>query len=194
MNDTNAKIDFYITAGGKARRMNGCVKAFVEVKGKRIIDANLEQIPSVVSNVGIITNEAYKFDEYKKKGFSIISDVYKDVGPLAGLHAALIHSDADAIIISASDMPNINKNIILRLISAFINGNNDVVVPIINEKVEPLFAIYSKNILNKLEDFITGGRTYAVRKFLKELDVHYLEFSGEEDLFVNINSEKDLIK
>ena len=186
-------IACYITAGGKAKRMNGRLKAFIEIDGERIIDKNLRIYKSIFSEIGIITNNADKFIDYKNNGINLISDKYKNIGPIAGIHTSLASSTADYIFIAASDMPNVSKGLIEEMIS--IIDDYDAIIPIHNGNIEPLFAIYSSSILGKLESFIEKGDSYAIRIFLNEIRIKYYEVSTKllkDNPFQNINYESDL--
>lgn len=186
-------ISCYITAGGKARRMNGRHKAFIEIDGERIIDKNLKIYKSLFSEIGIITNNPDLFVAYNIEGIRLISDKYKNIGPLAGIHASIFYTSADYIFIAASDMPNVSAELITIMLDKVTN--TDAVIPIHNGKIEPLFAIYNSDILMKLESFIEQGNTYAIRDFLLLLDVTYFEVSEQiltQNPFLNINYESDL--
>ena len=191
--NSHKSIACYITAGGKAKRMNGKLKAFIEIDGERIIDKNLRIYKSLFSEIGIITNDVDKFIDYKNNGIHIISDKYKDIGPIAGIHSSIENTEADYVFIAASDMPKVSAKLIKEMVSRI--DNFDAIIPIHNKNIEPLFAVYSSNILEKLIVFIEKGDTYAIRSFLEYIKVNYYEVPMDilkEDPFQNINYESDL--
>jgi len=192
--ETERGVSCYITAGGKASRMSGAIKAFIEIDGQRIIDKNLKVINSIFSEVGIITNNKEKFAAYAKSGLRLVSDEYKDIGPLAGIHAAMASSNSYFVFILASDMPNISKSLMLKLISIANKTNADAVIPTYDGKIEPLFAVFKKSTINTLQGFIESGESYAVRGFLKIINVEFYDVSkNDERFFRNINYQKDII-
>ncbi len=189
----NENISCYITAGGKAKRINGRIKAFIEISGERIIDRNLKIFRELFSEIGIITNSPKNFHEFKKSDIIIISDIYTDIGPLAGIHAALQNTKCKYVFIVASDMPFIQEKYIKLLSNAVALKEYDAVVMRHNDRIEPLFALYNTRILKKLELFIKDGESYALRNFLKIISTHYINISNQ-NIFYNVNYEEDILK
>lgn len=188
------EISCAITAGGKAKRFNGITKAFIEVDGERIIDKNLGVLKTIFQNIIIISNSPSEFIDYKD--IKIYKDYYHEIGPIAGLHSALRNCKGDAVFLISSDLPNISLEIINSLIKRYLKLDCDIIIPKIGNKIEPLFGIYSTNILNKLEQYIEKKESYAMRDFFKEVNTHFLELSNNEHnkgAFININEPKDLI-
>jgi molybdopterin-guanine dinucleotide biosynthesis protein A len=186
-------ISCAITAGGKAKRFNGITKAFLKVDGKRIIDKNLEILSPIFNDIVLISNSPNVFSAYKE--FRIFSDYYKGIGPLAGLHSALKNCKQQSLFILSSDLPNISPEIIIRLIDKYQVSKCDALIPKIGNKIEPLFGIYSKGILRKLESFIEKGESFAMRDFFKEINTEFLILEDTYEnimAFKNINSPKDL--
>ena len=189
------RIDCYITAGGKATRMGGAIKAFVLIDGEKIIDRNIRTIKPAFQNISIISNSPSSFDEYQKQGFIIIQDVYKNIGPLAGLHTALANTKADAVFLMASDMPYVDIKLINEMIDVFQKNDSEVLIPQYNDRLEPLFAIYSKNILNKLELFINNVESRAMHKFIGSLNITKFELNeGSIKSLYNLNNFSDIPK
>lgn len=118
-------------------------------------------------------------------------------GPLGGIHAALKASSEDSIFVFAGDMPFLNKEIISDQINEFNKRENDVFIPEVDQFIESLHAIYRKSVLNHLERFLLEGKSRAVRDFLSEVNVGYLQLTKNEKTeiaFANINSPSDLPK
>ena len=118
-------------------------------------------------------------------------------GPLGGIHAALKASSEDAIFVFAGDMPFLDKEIISDQINEFNKRQYDVLIPEVDLFIEPLHAIYRKSTLNHLERFLFEGKSRAVRDFLSEVNVGYLQMpktDKTEIAFANINSPSDLAK
>ena len=108
-------ISCAINAGGKALRMKGATKAFIEINNKTIIDHNIEILNNIFDEILIITNDKSNFEKYKNYG--IYSDDYIDIGPIAGIHSSLKNTLFDAVFIISSDLPFISKSIILNSIT-----------------------------------------------------------------------------
>ena len=100
-------------------------------------------------------------------GFKIIEDIYKEIGPLGGIYSSLLNCKEEYLFITACDMPFITKNSIEVLCNK-VDKNN---------KLYPLGAIYSKNVLPIIEEMIE-------KKYYK------LSYLIEKSNFVKINIEK----
>ncbi len=182
-----------ITAGGKARRLGGKTKAFIVIDGERIIDKNINTLKTLFKSISIISNQAEQFSEYSN--YNIYSDIYKEIGPLAGLHTALKNINHNAIFIISSDLPYLSSDIINKLIAEFQKTKPEAIIPKINGFIEPLYGIYSSTIIDKLEDFIEQGKSYAIKNFLKTINTQFLVLDNKEEnrkAFYNINTYDDL--
>jgi molybdopterin-guanine dinucleotide biosynthesis protein A len=118
------------------------------------------------------------------------------VGPLGGIHAAMMASTREALFVVAGDMPLLEKSVIIRQIEYFQNNSCDVLIPVVNQNIEPLHAIYNISILKRLEEFLAGDYGYAVREFLMSVDVKYMQLEDSERIknaFMNINSPSDIL-
>ncbi len=186
-------ISCAIIAGGKAKRYNGLIKAFIEIDGKKIIDKNLELLKPIFQDIIIISNNPSAFNEYQD--ISIYSDYYQEIGPLAGLHSALKHCMNPSLFLMSSDLPYISVEIINSLINKYSQSDCDILVPKIGNKLEPLFGIYNSNIIEKLEAFIEKRESFAMRDFFDNVNTNFLQLDNNKPnnlAFKNINSPKDL--
>ena len=189
------RISGVILAGGTCKRFGGITKANFVIGGKTIISGIIFTIKDLFSEIIIVTNtpsEFQKFNHYK-----IIEDQYLKTGPLGGIHAALKSSSENAIFVFAGDMPFLNREIITEQINEFCKGAYDVLIPKVDQFIEPLHAIYRKSVLKDLERFLSEGKTLAVRDFLSEVNVGYLQIPKTETsnlAFTNINSPSDIDK
>ena len=188
-------ISGVILAGGTNKRFGGITKSNVVVDGKTIISRMISTIGNIFDEIIIVTNKPEEFREYIQ--YLIIEDQYLKAGPLGGIHAALKTSSEDAIFVFAGDMPFLDGKIIIDQINEFIKRQHDVLIPKVDQFIEPLHAIYRKSVLNDLERFLSEGKSRAVRDFLSEVNVGYLQMPKTEKTeiaFANINSPSDLEK
>jgi molybdenum cofactor guanylyltransferase len=186
-------ISGVILAGGANRRFSGRTKANITINGKTIISRIIETISDIFDEIIIVTNTSEQFKEYNN--YKIVGDQFLNVGPLGGIHAGLKASTREALFVFAGDMPLLNRKFIIRQISYFSNHKCDILIPQINEKIEPLHAIYNISLLNYLEDYLKRDNDNAVREFFKKVNVRYLSFEESEEsinAFLNINSPSDI--
>ena len=189
------RISGVILAGGSNKRFGGITKANVVIDGETIISRIISTISNLFDEIIIVTNKPKEFQEFIQ--YKIVEDQYLKAGPLGGIHAALKASSKDAIFVFAGDMPFLNKEIISDQINEFSKRQHDVFIPKVDQLIEPLHAIYRKSVLNHLERFLLEGKSRAVRDFLSEVNVGYLQITKNEkteNAFANINSPSDLLK
>ena len=131
-------------------------------------------------------------EEYGGFNLRVVEDIYKGNGPLSGIHSALINSNTDKVLCIACDMPLITKD------TLNILGNYDeeyeVLVPRVNERLQPLCGIYSKNITPKLEEAIKENNN-KLQLLIKSLDLKVIEGDDKNKFierdFSNINTEEE---
>lgn len=177
-----------ILAGGKSSRM-GTDKGLMLYSGKQMVQYSIELLNLFTAQILISSNN----HEYNQFGFPVISDIYKECGPIGGLHAALSASTTEWNIIVTCDAPNIRPelyNFMLVRIS-----NQDAIIPIHAKGIEPLFGIYNKKMSSFFEQKINEN-DFKLQKILKERNIDYFETSELINqyprLYSNINSPEDL--
>ncbi len=189
----NRSITGVILAGGTGKRFGGISKANLRVGGKPIILRILETISDLFEEIIIVTNTPAEFPEYTC--CRIIGDELKNKGPLGGIHAALKASANEAVFVLAGDMPFPDKELINYLIGKFQDSRCQILVPQVNNKIEPLHAIYKTSVREDIEMFISGEKNHAIQRFLKIMNTCYVELEETPRIltaFTNINNPSDL--
>jgi len=181
-----------ILAGGKNKRM-GVNKAFLNICGKRIIDNTLSIYRRIFSEIIIVTNNP---EDYSYSGVKLIKDIIPGKGSLGGLYTGLVEAKNQYCFVSACDMPFINENLIVYIMS--FNGY-DIVVPWVEGNYEPLFALYSRDCLRIIERQF-DEQNYKISDLfskvkIKKISVEELKlFDYELRSLININTPKDYKK
>ena len=184
-----------ILAGGRANRMGGINKAFIEVGGERLIDRTMRVYRALFSEIIISTNSPLEYLGFDAR---IVKDVYKGKGPMGGIHAGLLHATCELAFVSACDMPYLSEGFIRYMIER-AGREYDIVVPVIGGRHEALHAIYSRKCLPVVESQIERGElkvSHLFKKF-KTREVpgdEILPFDPEGRLFSNLNRPDDLKK
>lgn len=176
-----------IIAGGKSSRMNYKDKAFIKYKDRVFID-NIIAAGEDFEEIIIISN---KVENYKN--FKIFKDIYKECGPLGGIHSALLNAKHDKVLCIACDMPLIRKDT-LNLIGK-IEDDYEVLVPRIDNMLQPLCSVYSKELIPKIEEALVKGEN-KLQRFILERNYKIIDNIKYENLnskeFSNINNNEDL--
>ncbi|OFX21060.1 MAG: hypothetical protein A2033_10570 [Bacteroidetes bacterium GWA2_31_9] len=192
MHIKQGNITAVILAGGNNSRYNGTPKAMLEIAGKTLYQSTKEKLEKIFCEVVLITNspEIFPDDDCKK-----YADIYKNIGPLGGIHSALKNCKSqEAIFVTAVDMPFLNVRIIKSIVTQYQAQNSDILIPKINSDIEPLNAIYKTSILDELESFIRNAKRYAIRDFFEKVDTKYIDFENSDEnrkAFTNINTPNE---
>jgi molybdenum cofactor guanylyltransferase len=182
----------YILVGGKSSRF-GSDKARIEIEGRPLVVHLAGIARQAAGSVTLVGPPA----RYERMGLPVIPDTYQDVGPLAGILAALEHSHQPWNLLLACDMPCVTPAFLDFLFTQAGQAQQDVCLPLSPEgRDEPLCAIYAKTAAGAIRREIeTGTRkitraleAVAVRR-LQRADYAHLDPTGT--LFTNINTPAD---
>jgi molybdenum cofactor guanylyltransferase len=184
-----------ILAGGKSSRL-GRDKAFVEVRGRPLIEDLLAQTNGLGMETLIVTNS---LEAYRYLNVPLFSDVFPERGPLGGLYTALAAASHPHVLCLACDMPFIVRPLMDYLISLISEGDADVVVPRLGGLMEPVRAIYARTCLVPMRAALESNQL-ALHKFLAAsgLRVRFVDepeidrFDPTHLSFFNINTLEDL--
>jgi molybdopterin-guanine dinucleotide biosynthesis protein A len=186
-----------VLAGGKGKRM-GMNKALLELDGKTILDRILEVLPDIFPSILLVVQgENSSLCPDCGPHVEVVADIIPEKGPLGGIYTALEHSTAPYVFVMACDMPYPDPELV-RCLLALASGK-EAVVPRRGEYIEPLFAIYRRDVRDRIRERLDDGRL-KIHDFIRELDVRYVD---EEEIaacdpgfrsFFNINTPEDLSK
>ncbi|HEX2974913.1 MAG TPA: molybdenum cofactor guanylyltransferase [Bacteroidales bacterium] len=185
-----------ILAGGASKRFGGRPKSGIVIDGQTIISRLTGILKDIFRELIIVTN---KPDEYSEIRSCIITpDIFRNAGPLGGIHAGMNISSFQASFVVASDMPFVEGSFIEKQADYFEKNSFDIVVPRSGRFIEPLHSIYSRSVLGSLEEFLLSGEKQAVWRFLEKVNTGYFEIAENQsnDIFMNINypSDTDIAK
>lgn len=182
----------FILAGGKSTRM-GTDKAFVELRGQTLLSRVLETARAVTPDVRIVGDPAI-FEEFRPT----VPDIFRDCGPLGGIHAALRGSQIDLNLILAVDLPFLTPDL-LQFIVQRARGvpTAAVTAPQTTSGWQPLCAVYRRQFTYiaekalrerryKIDALFEPARTQAIN----EEELQAAGFSADQ--FRNLNTPEDL--
>jgi molybdopterin-guanine dinucleotide biosynthesis protein A len=152
-----------ILAGGKSSRM-GRDKALLNLNGKSFIQHIGETLKNNFNEVIIITDQV---EMYRFMCLPIYEDVFKDRGPLGGIHSAFMHSHLDKLFIVSTDLPLINSASIHYLLSRESQG--DSIVFSVGDKIQPLFGLYNRTCFPTIENHLERNQSSVVN-LLKDIN------------------------
>jgi molybdopterin-guanine dinucleotide biosynthesis protein A len=180
-----------ILAGGQSRRM-GFNKALLPIQGRPLIQFILERVRPLTDQVLVSANDPGPFEFLR---LPVVADVFEGQGPLAGLHAAMLHSARLQFLLLACDLPNLHEAMLHRLAASV--GDFDAVVPRTSDgAIHPLCAVYRRTCLPVIETNLRRGMNKVADVLLsphlrvKRLGPEEGEFSDLD--LTNLNTPSDL--
>lgn len=170
-------VTAFVLAGGKSSRM-GQDKALLRMpSGVTLLQHIVATAKLVADNVALLgSGEKYRdvVDDVE-----IVEDVYRDCGPLGGIHAALSSTSTDLNLVIATDMPNVSVELLRFLIQRARSTDRVVTIPRVGELLQPLCAVYRQSFLFTAEQALRTGR-YRINTAISEVSIDVI---GEAELF-----------
>ena len=184
-----------LLAGGQSSRM-GVNKALLKIGRVVNIQRVANVFKKVTENILVVTNSP---EDYHFLELPFIPDIYIGQGPLGGLHAGMSSSETELQVLSACDMPFVNDQAVNEMLSCYEPGF-DAIIPEINGRLQPLFAVYHKRCLPVLTECLEK-KELKMKLFLEKIRVKVIKETDfslyHEDperfrlLFFNMNSMED---
>ncbi|MEZ8228322.1 MULTISPECIES: molybdenum cofactor guanylyltransferase MobA [Vibrio] len=182
------QTSWVILAGGQASRMGGKDKGLVELNGSPLIQYVIDKLSQ--QDVSITINANRNLDSYQAFA-PVVSDSFPDYpGPLGGIHAGLKNASTDWVGFVPCDSPQISDDLVERFCSA-VKEDSDILVAHDGEFKQPVFTLFHKRVLPKLEAFLERGDRKIILLY-KECVTEYVDFSDSPNCFVNLNTPEEL--
>ena len=179
-----------VLAGGRARRMGGEDKGLVELAGRcmveYVVDALRPQVGALLVNAN---RNAERYAELT--GLEVLPDIVGDyAGPLAGMASALAAACTPLVLSAPCDSPLVAPDLAARMHAALVAAGADIAVARDAERMQPVFALLSRELLGDLRAALEAGerkidRWYATHRVVE------VDFSDHGDMFLNINTPEE---
>ena len=175
------EISAIILAGGKSSRMKGH-KALLPICGLTLIEKIARNIEPYFGEILIGTQspELFEFLPYR-----VVVDEKLNTGPLMGILSCLRASSNKINFVIACDIPEINLSFLEKMIS--YARDYDIVIPYSGKKkFEPLFALYSRNCIPKIDELLNQN-TKKISGLFQMCRTKFLPM-GDTEWFYNLNN------
>jgi len=184
--DNQTKVTGVILAGGLARRMNNQDKGLVKYKGRPMVSYAIAALGAVADQTLINANR--NREQYEKFGLPVVADQTDSFdGPLAGVLTAMIHTEADVLIVMPCDSPLIKAEHLQKLLSTRAEHDADVAVVFDGERLHPVFLAIKTSLKTSLQDYLASGQR-RIDCWLEQQKMVKADFSNEPEIFININT------
>jgi len=185
-------VTAFVLAGGKSTRM-GADKAFLQWGNETLLNHAL-RLAGAVANAVRIVGDATKFGGL---AFAVVEDVYRNRGPLGGIHAALSSTPSELNLMLAVDLPLMKREFLAYLIAEARKSEAIVTVPNAGGGLQPLCAVYRREFADTTEESLRAGKNKIDPLFAKvstrvieEEELLRAGFSAE--IFRNLNTPEDV--
>jgi molybdopterin-guanine dinucleotide biosynthesis protein A len=121
----------------------GSDKALLSLASKPLIVHAIEVAREAAPDVKIV-GDPLKFAAFGP----VIQDIYRNRGPLGGIHAALARSQAELNLILAVDTPFVPAQFLEYLLARAESSGATVTVPLVAGHFQPLCGVYRKAFLS----------------------------------------------
>ncbi|MGH7884089.1 MAG: molybdenum cofactor guanylyltransferase [Thermodesulfobacteriota bacterium] len=184
-----------VLAGGTSKRMERDKRLLV-FNNQTLLERSVKRLQKITTKVVVVLAKEDKFD---MNDVVFTHDSESGKGPLMGIYSGLLKIKTENAVVMPVDTPFIRISFLKYLMK---NASDyDIVVPRWSRGIEPLAAIYSKNMIQIIREYIESGKKTAPHLLINELNrkkVRFIEedeirkFGNPEILFYNINTQDDL--
>lgn len=175
-----------ILAGGEGRRLGGMDKALMLLHGRPMLAHAIDRLAGQVK--GCALSAAGDPARFAGFGLAVLDDGrHRGKGPLAGVLAGMrwaAAAGAGALLSLPVDTPFAPRDLVSRLggikTAAAWHG-----------RVHHLVALWPVAAADLLEDFLDTAGSRRVGDFGRTIGMQTVAFDGDEDPFLNVNTEAD---
>jgi len=184
-----------VLAGGMSRRL-GRNKALEPIGGQPLICRVTDRLAQVAGGLVVVVNEAERATLLPlPSGARVTVDKYPGKGSLGGLFTGLSAATQPWAVMVACDMPFLSVALLRHMLS--LREGHDAVVPVVEDRPEPLHALYSTRCLPFMERRLQAD-DLKIARFFDEVRVRYVtepelrKVDAELLSFFNINTQQDV--
>lgn len=173
----------FVLVGGLSTRM-GQDKALLSSGSHPLVTHVAQMVAEAAGKVALVGHP----DRYRQLGFECLGDRQPNLGPLAGIEAALDSSRGDLNLIVACDMPGLNVSLLRNLLSRSAETQHlCVAARDAAGIVHPLCAVYRAACLPLVQRALEARRLKLLN-IIEELSATYLDV---DDVLWNVNTPEE---
>ncbi len=183
-------VTAFVLAGGRSSRM-GSDKALLSLGEQNLLQHAL-QVAGAAAEKTFIVGPRERYGSFGE----VIEDVYRDAGPLAGIHAALHASKTDLNLILSVDLPLMNAKFLSWLVEQAKATDALIVVPDAVGGPQPLCAVYRRGVMVAAEHALQSG-DYKIGNLFsrvptRQISEHEIVSAGfSTAVFKNVNTAEE---
>ena len=182
---TGMAVTLGILAGGRATRLGGLDKAWLERDGKPQVLRVVQRFAARVDRVLVSANTHEQ--RYRQHGLTVVSDSVKGIGPMGGLKALMAACETPWLLTIPVDVVDVNDCLLPTLLA---RAGAQGAWAIDDDGVQPLVALWRVDAAIRAIDEAIFRHRYGVHPLLESLGMSAVELPGVR--FGNLNSPADL--
>ncbi len=181
--------------GGKSTRF-GEDKCNIILEGKTLLQLALEKLNTICIEVLVAPKNPQKIDPQTKEKYKIIEDYPTAYGPIAAILSALKFAKYENLLVLGVDFPLVRLELLYFLLKTIEENVVKMVIPKINRLYQPLVAVYKKQLIPLLENWISVNHNYSLQNFIqRNIDCAFIIDTSnyknlDQELF-NLNTQND---
>lgn len=160
-------------------------KRLLRLAGSTLLERNLRFLQELFPIVALSVRNAGQIPDPLPAGVEIVPDVATG-SPLAGI-ASVLACFREPVFVLAADVAFADRAAVLAVLEAF--AGVDVVLPVADDHLEPLHAVYGTGCLRHIERLLERG-AHSILDLLPEVRVAEVPFTATEPFF-NVNTPAD---
>lgn len=181
-----------VLAGGESRRMGRPKAWLASPDGRPLVVSALDALRGAgARDLLVSARDAAPFASLTPPP-TVVLDRADDLGPLAGIEAALRAATTDWVLVVACDMPHLDPALLRRVAVTALAAPStcSAVVPRVAGRAEPLHAAYHRRGLTRVQAAL-DARALRLMDLLAALDPVWLDVPPSAS-FANWNAPDDL--
>ena len=183
---TSPAVTLGILAGGRAARLGGLDKAWLERDGTPQVLRIAQRFAARVDRIMVSAN-AYQ-QRYREHGLTAIADSVENIGPIGGLQALMAVCETSWLLTIPVDVVDVNDCLLPTLLAhAAAQG----AYAVDDDGVQPLVALWRVDVANEAIAEAIAQRRYGVHALLESLKMSAVALPGVR--FGNLNTPADLV-
>jgi len=171
--------------------MGGQDKGLMLFQGRPLVTYALAALRLTTDTILINANR--NREEYAGFGYPVIADLTNTFdGPLAGLLSAMKAAKTEYVLTIPCDCPQIDGRLLSRLYTALLAERAELCSAHDGERIHPVFLLSHTCLADDLAHYLASGQR-KVETWLKTHQLALADFRDHPELFVNINTQEELI-
>ena len=183
---TDMVVTLGILAGGRATRLGGLDKAWLERDGTPQVLRIAKRFDARVDRVVVSANA--QLQRYREHGLTAVADSVENIGPIGGLQALMAACETQWLLTIPVDVVDVNDCLLPTLL-AHVDAQGAYAVD--DDGVQPLVALWRVDAAKEAIVEAIAQHRYGVHPLLESLKMSAVALPGVR--FGNLNTPADLV-